>query len=343
MKKLLLNLIISVTFLITSGVLLAAPGIITIHGFSNFEENGSAAAQSGAVDGWANFGANAFSGMNVKHLAWDSSVRMENQKEYLFDTFIGFINSGHCDDGCYVFTHSTGGLVIDYMLSISASYPSSSQYFKPYQYTTVVVDLASAGGGVNLAAYASDLVNGACWIWGVSHALEAAFPFLNCNDPESIGVGYDLQPNVARSINGSDYTYTPTLMIAGSGSMALNIVKPFLYGTSDGLVAMHSGCGGNRVGSYDSCSSDVAPNGAIKGQSAPSGFYRYHYPYIMTTEGHLTVKNPSSTETETLISNRGLSNISTENKSKWYWRYDYSYIKNDERNMGQIIGDHFNF
>ncbi len=274
------------------------------------------------------------------------------------DRFLKLIDEqGYGANGIIVVTHSTGGLLADVMMSqcYLAQYnsdPNIKKYYKIWQKTIGMVQVASAAGGVELANIACDIVYGTASWPLIGDILKLVFPYLKANDPGSLGVGYDLQPSVARSENGSSLIRMPAFMIAGNGTMALNIVKPFLKGTSDGLVAMHSACGGNKWEAYESCSKELAPNGEIKSQSAPAN-YAYHYPYIMTTEGHLSEMHPGSSnsdldkysETETLISNYGSwSNVETEYYSTgwWLWKKNYKNIKNDEsRTLGEIVATHF--
>jgi hypothetical protein len=274
------------------------------------------------------------------------------------DRYLKLIDEqGFGQNGIIAITHSTGGLVTDILMSqcYLAQYnsdPNIKKYYKVWQKTIGVIHVASAAGGVELANIANDLVYGTCSWPVIGDVLKMVFPFLKCSDPSSLGAGYDLQPSVARSQNGSSLIRVPAFMIAGNGNMALNVIKPVLKGTSDGLVAMHSACGGNKHDSYESCAGGLAADGQLKSQKSPVN-YAYHYPYLMTTEGHLSEMNPGSMnhslnkweERETLISNYGSwSNAEVDYYSTgwWLWKKNYKNIKNDKsRTLGEIVASHF--
>jgi hypothetical protein len=352
MKKFSMLLVsFSLIFALNAGNVFAQKDVILIHGYGNFFDNVTWGSDALSTLYWSYWEANAFQNVNVKHVPWDSKKRVSDQLPYIVNKIKSFIQQGHCQDGCVIYTHSTGGLVADVLLSSAIeSKGTNNDYSIIQEKTFAVVEIASAGGGVNLAVYAGDLVNGACNVPLVDVALETIFPFVECGKIESLGAGYDLQPNVARSINGSNNTRTATLMIAGNGNMVGNIVKPFLIGTSDGLVAMHSACGSDRFAAYESCNANLGPEGQVTSFKAPTSFYANHYPYIMTKEGHGSELMPGlvntdilSTKTETLISNYGYSNIAVEYKTTgwWLWKKYYKNIVNDERHLSKIIGAYF--
>lgn len=304
---------------------------------------------------------------NVLHAPWDvkntlvrnTSDPSDNRPGWqkVADRVLAHIENGYGSKGFLFITHSTGGLVADTMLSQCyfakySSNPKIKKYYKVWQKTVAMIHVASAAGGTTVANYANDVVNGAGRIPFAKSIIKKFFPFIDFDKPESLGVGYDLQPSIARSENGSSYIRVPAFNIAGNGPMALNILKWFLKGEDDGLIAMHSACGGNKYGSYQSCTKSKAPDGRVRSRKAPDN-YRYHYPYMMSMEGHLSLMNPGSSnhhgdkwkETETLISNYGnWSNVQQDKRTtgRWFWKKTYYNVKNDERTIGEIIATHFN-
>ncbi|MGK0290431.1 MAG: hypothetical protein ACI86H_001890 [bacterium] len=354
MKKHILTIL--AILLLSVGTLAAKQDVVLIHGYGNFFSNTSWGSETLSKIYWAYWENKAFQNVSVKHIPWDSTRRVDGQIADIVNRFNQHIDEGHCSDGCVVYTHSTGGLVIDMLLSRAIeSKGTSNDFSRIADAVTVAIPIASAGGGVNFAVYAGDFVVGACNVplFGsvLTGALNTVFPFIKCNNVDSLGAGYDLRPSVARSVNGSNNTRTMSLMIAGNGNMVGNIIKPFLVGTSDGLVAMHSACGASNFESYESCVPSMGPEGKLASFTAPTSFYNNHKPYIMTKEGHGSELMPGlvnldllSTKTEVLIDNYGVSNIQTQTKRGGFlWLTKYKTIQNDERHLSKIIGDHFNY
>lgn len=331
-------------------------GVITLHGYSNIFENDSPGSELFAAFYFSYWRSKAFAGLEVVDIPWDSTKRIDSQMDFIVERYLQAIDDGVCDNGCLLVTHSTGGLVSDMLLS--AAYDSkgtSNDYGVIWDKTIVAMNVASATGGVNLANLLGDVaIDGiACYTVVTKEILRLLFPFIECGKPDTLGAGYDLRPSVARSINDADNTRTPHLMVVGGGDMVGGLVKPFLKGKSDGLVAMHSSCGGNQFKSYDSCVNYQGVDGGLASQSAPSGFYRNHYPFIFTMEGHGSQLMPGlmnfdllSKKREAVVSSYGYLDAEEEtvNEGFWFWASTRRNIKNSESDhLSKIIGNDFNF
>ena len=329
--------------------------VIMIHGWGNVFDNQTWASDTLSEVYWAYWTTRMqLMGLNVKHIEWDTKRRINDQFDEVVDQYQSYLNSGHCANGCAVITHSTGGLLMDMLLARSYdSYNTANDFSDIWESTTVVVEIASAAGGVSVAEFAVDVGMGVCNNWVVEQALKLLIPFVECGQPDSVGATYDLVPSVARSINRADDGRTPVLMVAGFGNFTGNILKPFLKGTSDGVVAMHSSCGSNQFGSYESCVSNMGPDGHLASYDAPNGNYTNHFPYMMTKEGHGSELAPGlvntdlfSKKTETLIDNHGYSDLSNSQYTSgaWWWKKVYKRISQGENHhLSTVILDHFNF
>ncbi|MGK5091179.1 hypothetical protein WDW89_04075 [Deltaproteobacteria bacterium TL4] len=229
----------------------AVDDIVFLHGFGLYFNNGSAVGELAQTAYWGYWHTNFNDegvGARKHNVYWDSMLRMEQLAAITAQAIVDNCQSSKC----VVITHSTGGMVIDYILSRHLTH--GGVYAQVYDKVMGVIEVASATGGVNLAKVAiTDVVCAGGTLSGTLElAFNSIFGFLknsnpNCSNPASFGAGYDLIPNVARSITNQSYIDTPALMIAGTGELGSDLlgasVKPYLIGTSDGLVAMHSGCG----------------------------------------------------------------------------------------------------
>ncbi|MBF0240726.1 MAG: hypothetical protein HQM12_23760, partial [SAR324 cluster bacterium] len=270
--------------------------------------------------------------------------------------YLNIINSGHCANGCVTITHSTGGLVLDMLLTRANESGISGAQAKIINNTILGVEIASAAGGVKATDIAVDVLESANCSWGIGEfVIETTLKVLgvdyDCDHPESLGATYDLNVAVARANNHSDSVTIPILNVAGYGHFTNDIMKPFLEGTNDGVVAMHSSCGGNRFGSYESCSRTLGKDGEYNDTFNAPNTYKNHFPYIMTEEGHGSELYPCLVDfhisvlsddpldglvcvvpfikyrTETVVSNYGYSNLDNSKKTTegmWWWK---SYFK----------------
>ncbi|MBU2511168.1 hypothetical protein KJ966_07510 [bacterium] len=324
------------------------PNVILIHGFGNIVAPGTDLVKWGMTEFyWGRWVEEAFSDVETKYIYWDSTKRIEQQLGDIVDQFNSHLEAGHCPVGCLVFTHSTGGLVIDVLMSRAyESRGRMNDFSQIWDKTIASVNIASAAGGVGLATILTDLVMGSCNV-----VLESLFSFIECGKPASMGTGHDLRPDEARFINHSDNVRTPSLMIAGFGLMMPDFIRLSLFGTNDGLVAMHSACGGNSFPiseeeAPESCSPILAPDGEVKPQKAPD-LYRNHYPVIMTKEGHVSQLRRGllnidfiSTKTETLVFYENSGAIGRQIPQKFSGVKTLN-VNHNSSHLSDIVGDYF--
>jgi hypothetical protein len=324
------------------------PNVILIHGYGNIFAPRSETMEWVMTEFyWERWVNEAFSSVETKYIYWDSTQRIEKQLGNIVSQFNRHLDAGHCPKGCIVVTHSTGGLVIDVLLSRAyESRGKSNDFSRIWDKSIFSLNVASAAGGVGLATTMTDMVMGNCNI-----LLSSIVPFVECGKPSTMGAGHDLRPDEARFINQSDNVRTPSLMIAGFGLMMPSLIRLSLKGTNDGLVAMHSACGGNSYPlsedeAPESCSPFQAPNGEIKSQKSPD-LYRNHYPIIMTKEGHVSQLHSGllnfdfiSTKTETLVfydHDGGIIKPPLRFENKKYLNVGIS-----SSHLTDIVGDFFN-
>ena len=261
--------------------------------------------------------------------------------------------SGHCDDSCVVITHSTGDLVMRYIMANKDSLLGTelAEKFK----VSAFIDMAGAGGGTELANVGMDLVNGVNVGIDVVEAL-LTWVGLDIRVGINPGVLYDLQPSVARQTAILNIPAIPRLRIAGTGDEFYGfLTHPFIKGSDDSVVPLHSSCGAaSGVKGFDSCTTGLRMDGRVTSVSnAPtsSELYNYHYPLILSEtmahnemqadkDGH---KMTVSLSGENDYNNSGIKTINTdvayyEFYDIFDWLHTYRYISNsDNQNMGQVI------
>ncbi len=232
---------------------------------------------------------------------WGSHERIEGETaERAFQQMLEISQQGLCDDGCILVTHSTGDLVARYILEHQAHWLQSAGA-EPLNIITAL-DFAGAGGGSELADLAVNAAFSDNWYdFALKAAVEA---YLGTPpEPDNLGVLLDLQPTTARNLATSPND-VPRLRFVGGGTQFAGVTGPFLPGTDDGVVALHSTCGGTQAGSYDSCVSDVAMDGKRTGTDAPGSLYHNHFPVLMGDEvNHGEVINTESGNTLTYAFN----------------------------------------
>ena len=287
----------------------------------------------------------------VVSIPWSSKDRINNGiVRSVAERIKAEMAKGLCANKCVMITHSTGGLVADYLLSSALdSKGSSYDYSEIANKVAVVIDLASAAGGSEVGALARDVAYGV----GCSNAITQTmmgllFKGVSCGAGEdSIGVTNDLVPTRARQINGSQFTYTPTLMVSGEGTAAWfgPITHLILPGNDDSVVAMHSTCGANSAAAVDSCSPTIKANGELAKVSAPKGLYAAHYPWIMTQEEHNDMVKANPSPRETLVSRTYGNFVEVNSSTGWsIFKTNYRRIAGDEgKTSGQIIKQYFSF
>ncbi len=287
----------------------------------------------------------------VANVYWSSKDRLtDGVIRVMVDRIMALLNEGWCANGCIMVTHSTGGLVADYLLSSALDSEGTDYDYKIiHDKTLLVMDLASANGGSELAELLRDVAVGVgCNNFVTTTLAEWIFNGLSCNaGTDSIGTTNDLVPSLARAINGSSLTFTPTIMVAGEGTSGLegSLAHMILPGNDDSVVAMHSTCGGNTADPVDSCVSNMKPDGELTSVSAPSGRYQAHYPWIMTEEDHMEMVGGDDSSAHESLTLQGYGSFNTTESSSgwWIWTTTYRRISDDSKPSGQLIQEHFSF
>jgi hypothetical protein len=262
------------------------------------------------------------------------------------------LNSGYCDNDCVIITHSTGDLVMRYVLANKQSLLGTSlaNRFK----VAAFIDMAGAGGGTELADLGVDLIN------GVNHGtdiIEALLSWAGLNFELGInaGVMVNLQPSVARNTAVNNIPSVPRLRIASTGNELYGFVThPLIKGKDDSVVPLHSSCGAASDGAYDSCTQDLRIDGRVTSvNNAPSSsqLYNYHYPLIMSESMPHNEMQADKKGHDMTFSLSGKSNYNNSNATTidvdveyhhvyawWDFYHKYRYITNaDDKNMGQVI------
>lgn len=281
------------------------------------------------------------------YLAWNSAERIEgNNAKRLFKQLVNINESGLCNKGCIMVTHSTGDLITRYLLDHQEDWfkASGKQPLK----IVASLDFAGAGGGTELANTAiSFAASDAWWQFPVKKAVE-----LWLGDqltPERMGILYDLQPSVARHIS-TNPNPTPRLRFIGGGNEYYGITEWFIPGWDDGVVPTHSACGAVVAAGYESCSTQQGLDGEIKSAGAPNRLWHNHYPILMGKETHHggSVKFQRGVML-TLVDNFKSNTLNTDFANQrmthegWFWNTDYLYVPNSEsHSMSELVIQHFN-
>lgn len=184
-------------------------------------------------------------------------------------------SNGKCAQGCIWVTHSTGDLVLRDALSRLGQWGIDQNRVK----VLAVVDLAGAGGGTELADLAVTVSQGGGLIQNSIRTVVGLFLGVSVI-PDNLGVINDLRPATARSIAPQNQAF-PRLRFVGTGSAFASLTKPFIEGSDDSVVPLHSACGARYAGNYESCDSSIQVNGQLKGSRAPSSLLFNHFVVLM--------------------------------------------------------------
>ncbi|WP_431686263.1 hypothetical protein [Hahella sp. NBU794] len=339
---------------------LAGKNVLLIQGFlpQHILFNPTDQGRADGIGYWDGFDASLKDPATTRILYWPSHYRLQGAggiAALIANQLQPILSSGFCDHECVVITHSTGDLVMRYVLSNKNSLLGSSlaQRFK----VAAVIDMAGAGGGTELANFGVDLIN------GVNHGaevLEALLKFLGYEIPLGInpGVMIDLQTSVARNTAVTNLPAIPRLRIAATGSEFYGFAThPIIKGRDDSVVPLHSACGAAYDGALDSCVRDLRVDGRVTSVSkAPSlsQLYDYHYPIIMSEKmAHNEMQaNKRGRDMTFALSgadryNAGARTIGLDVEyhsvyAWWDWFREYRYITDaDDKTMGRVIMDSF--
>lgn len=306
----------------TAHAQLAGKNVILVHGLQADDLSDNPANQQEIDQNGDAYWQAFWASRAEARIDWGSHERVEGRTaERAFQQMVEISQQGLCDQGCILVTHSTGDLVARYILANQERWLSNAG-IEPLNIITAL-DFAGAGGGSELA----DLAVNAAYSdsWSDELVKQAVTAYLGTEPtPDNLGVLRDLQPSVARNLATSPNS-VPRLRFVGGGSDYYGLTGPFLPGTDDGVVALHSTCGGTQAGSYKSCVSDVALDGKRTSVEAPDSLYYNHFPILMGEDvDHGDVINTESGNTLTYANNNlnfsGVAiNFDTETYEKRPW------------------------
>jgi hypothetical protein len=318
--------------------------IVLIHGFQPeqliFDGNVTESGQHYWKDYWSN--------LSDARIDWLATERIEGKiaTDYIWPKLKRFSESGLCFPGCIFVTHSTGDLIARYIIENQETWLENAG-LAPLN-IVATFDIAGAGGGSELADLAVSVAQG---IENKSSLIEGALEAWLGNDfSDKMGVLHDVKINNARQLAPFPDARIPRLRFVGAARQFLGVTSAFIKGKDDGVVGSHSSCGGNRHGSYGSCSTIVGFNGKISNQrNAVPGFMPYHYPMLMSKayshvsmlSQHQRGKVTSASIHQSLPSGESI-NFDTYNQSTglWGWGNNYLYVHNShDDSMSTLIYD----
>jgi len=344
MKKVFLTIVL-VIFSTAATAKLAGKNVILVHGFQPGQLQSQPNQAQQITD--ANAYWSSYWGSRAEAtIYWSSTDRITGGiKDTVRDQIEALEARGTCSAGCVVVTHSTGDLVIRDALTRLTQWGINSSQFR----VLAVLDFAGAGGGTELADIAVSVAQGSGLINSVQKS--AINLFLGFSPtPDRIGVLNDLRPVAAREIAKANNSY-PRLRFVGTGSEYLSVTKPFIKGSDDSVVPMHSACGAPSMGSYDSCSRSVQANGVLTSVSAaPSSLLFNHYAVLMGegTNHSEAINNSRSGNFTTITNYRSFNGVnvdfSTITSRKWwaFWR-KVRYVRDgDRKSMSANVYDTLN-
>jgi hypothetical protein len=322
---------------------IAGKNVVLIHGFqpSDLQNNPNVSQQKQIADAYF---ADYWLSRSEANLYWTSKDRITGGiKDAIRTQFLALESQGTCAQGCVFVTHSTGDLVLRDALTRLGQWGINQNNFK----VITVIDIAGAGGGTEIADIASGVAEGSGIINSIQKA--AINTFLGFTPtPGSIGVLNDLRPGTARSIATSN-SAVPRLRFVGEGTEYLGVTKPFISGSDDSVVPMHSACGARYSTGIDSCSKSVRVNGQLRSSNGPSSLYSNHYPILMGegTSHSEAISNARSGDYTTVTNNttKGLTvDFSTTTGKKWWsWWYKVRLVRNGgNKSMSANIYDTLN-
>ncbi|MFE8071068.1 hypothetical protein QQM79_08405 [Marinobacteraceae bacterium S3BR75-40.1] len=278
-KKLkLLGLTLAMGLAGSASAQLAGKNVILIHGFQSGDLSDPPASQQEVEQRGDAYWQAFWASRAEARIDWASNERVEGGiAQRAFNQLKTISQSGLCSSGCVLVTHSTGDLVGRYVVDNQARWLSNAGY-QPLNILTSL-DFAGAGGGTELADLAVNIAYSDTWY---NWTLKQAVKLFTGIDPQpgKLGVVNDLQTTAARNLATSPNA-VPRLRFVGGGSQNGGITKPFIKGSDDAVVPLHSACGAATAGAFDSCSSSVALDGKRTSVSAPGSLYYNHYPILM--------------------------------------------------------------
>lgn len=277
---------------------------------------------------------------------WSSCGRVQTSiAQAAWPQIVSLSESGQCGSGCVFVTHSTGDLVLRYLLANQAHWLEAAG-LQPL-HVIAVLDFGGAGGGDSLANIAIDAAANNAWYMDPIKAAVKAWLGYDIYGTQHLGVLNDLVPTIARSIATAP-TAIPHLRFVGGGWEYLGLTKPFLPGRDDSVVALQSACGAAQFGSYDSCVGYESMEGEQTQTSAPTALWYNYYPVLMgagtahsgligTQTGNTLVPAFDDFEVGTLRVAIPKAQSSSWSWRSWSWK-TYVYVPNSQSvSMSQLI------
>ena len=304
--------------------------VVLVHGFQPQQLISDGDVEQSGQAYWQDY----WNARSDARIDWPSYERIEDKitTDYVWPKLKEFSRSNLCSPGCIFVTHSTGDLVTRYIIENQATW-LENEGLAPLN-IVATFDIAGAGGGSELADLAVSVAqNTEAWTFAIEWALEA---WLGGDLTDEMGVLHDLKVNNARQLAPLPDARIPRLRFVGDASEYLGVTSPFIQGHDDGVVGSHSACGGNRQGSFGSCSRSLDFNGKLTNQGdAVSGFMPYHYPMLMSDKySHGSLLDASqqgkvtaASNNERLLSGEAIAfNTYTTSSGWWLWRSNYLYV-----------------
>ncbi|MFC4701149.1 hypothetical protein ACFO4O_13325 [Glaciecola siphonariae] len=255
---------------------IAGKPVILVHGFQFTDLQNTPPNEAFLLQQSRNYFSDYWTSRADEHHYYSSADRVSGGvKDQFKRHFERLEASGLCIQGCVWVTHSTGDLVLRDALNRLGQWGIDRNRVK----VLAVIDFAGAGGGTELADLAANVASGGGFVDFTIRQVVRAFLGV---DPSSSGLGVvnDLRPTNARRIAQGNQG-VPRLRFVGTGSEFAGITKPFIQGEDDSVVPLHSACGSNRKGDYNSCSSGIRNNGVLRSARAPSALLANHFPVLI--------------------------------------------------------------
>lgn len=348
MRRTALILLIGLFSLSAQATLNGKP-VVLVHGFQ-YQHLGthpdSATLQHDATDYWQEY----WLARAEVVMHWSSGERV---REGIGDTIRAQVknlaDNGTCLNGCVFVTHSTGDLVTRYLLRNLNGWLWQWGYGPDRVKVLVVLDIAGAGGGTELADLGVAVVESDNIFSNAATSVVNWFLGTNVS-PSELGVVRDLQPAVARSI-ATDNGAVPRLRMVGAGVEYLGASKPFILGKDDSVVPLHSACGSVRQESLDSCSSQIEMTGEIDPVAkSPSGLWYNHFPIIMGADtNHSEAMSHETSGTMVPVVNHWdfnglIVDFAEDNYWSWWYWDDMKVIRGgDGKSMSANVFDTLNW
>lgn len=321
---------------------MAGKNVILVHGLQPAQlMRDSVTPQEVTSDG-ANYWSAFWGQYADDRLDWSSKSRLNaDTAQRAYNKVMQWARTGFCNNGCVLVTHSTGDLVTRYMLDQQDVWTEAAG-LQPLN-ILAVFDFAGAGGGSELADLALDVAGSSSWLTAPIRAAVNAWLGFTVT-PEKLGVLRDLRPAVARQTAMAPNS-VPRLRFVGGGSEYLGATGGFLPGTDDGVVSLHSSCGGNAIKAVDSCVGYRALDGEQTSVSAPDSLWYNHYPVLMGSDTHHggTIGNQSGVLLSYVNNNLNPGvNVSfatqTTTSGWWLWKSTYNTVPgSDNQTMSNLV------